>query len=1056
MRSRNWRGFLAGIVTLGLVAFAAPAHAQQTGAITGTVVRQSNQQPLETAQVLVVGTGLGTITDADGEYRISQVPAGQHQVRVQLVGYEQATQTVTVEAGQAATVDFVLNQSAVELDELVVTGTGTGGVERKRLGNTIGSINTDDLEDSPTQNFSELIQAREPGVNIGTESGLAGEGSKIRIRGSASLSQSNEPLVYIDGMRASTGGGFAGDVSSGDAGTGASSRLDDIPPESIERVEILKGAAAATLYGTEASNGVIQIFTKAGSEGSARWNFEVANGIEVMPTNRIIPHADFPRNQTQAERMQQRWGADVEPFELMKRPILEDVDEVGRTTTLSGSVNGGSEGVTYFGSGRYQNLDGIFGLEELGPARDHSERWNGTLNMNAFPTDKIEVQGRVSYTHLVQESPETANNTTGVWPMMFMAQPRLANCSDHSQPCNFYGTPVFVTPEEAMQQVTEQEVNRLSGSFQTTYQASSSLTVNAKAGVDFHSNNSSNQAPFGWNVDNFGTSDVKGNRTVGSGDKTIFTAELRGGWETEIGPFGSSLTFGSQGFLDEKTTRGGTGQNFAGPGLEVASAASNQTVDESFVRSVNIGTFAQDQLEYRDFVFVTLGGRWDVNSAFGKELTGEFYPKTSFSVIPSDLSGWDSSLLSTFRIRGAFGESGLQPGQFDQFRTFSGLGSSEGPGIEPDNLGNPNIRPEVSRELEAGIELGLFRDRLAVEATVWDRTTTDALVNRQFAPSAGFESLQLVNIGQLDAQGVDVSVNGTPVRGDDFSVSVFANAAYLNENVTDLGGAPQIKVSGGYPRDRQFLTEGHAPGAFFGAKVQDVPIPLDIFNTCTQPTEEEALDFFSEARSLSSFEVLPVDCGEATLTEQKLGNPTPDWSGSLGGTVTFLEDFELRTVAEFNLGHQHHDLSGAFRQSNALIGRNTPATARIESTVLDPSSTARERLEAAIDWAKNYRGLAPMSGMNQIWDADWVKLREVSLNYDAPFAAGLGMRNLSISLRARNVAAWINDEYRGLDPELEANARSDSDDVDSNFQLGQEAWRLPIPRRFILAVRAGL
>jgi hypothetical protein len=185
-------------------------------------------------------------------------------------------------------------------------------------------------------------------------------------------------------------------------------------------------------------------------------------------------------------------------------------------------------------------------------------------------------------------------------------------------------------------------------------------------------------------------------------------------------------------------------------------------------------------------------------------------------------------------------------------------------------------------------------------------------------------------------------------------VDLFGNAAYLTAEVTDMGGAPPIKTGGSYPRNRNFIIEGEAPGAFLGAKLADAEVPLDLSNTCTASTRQEALAYFSQPRNLSDFEVLPVDCGEATMLQQKLGKPTPDWSGSFGTDVS-VGDFDIRALAEYKFGLQRHDLSGAFRQSNALIGRNTPRTAEIASTMLNPASSAQERLDAATEWAREYR-----------------------------------------------------------------------------------------------------
>ena len=1063
----KFRTLLRTIVAPALtVLFAAGSlAAQETGAVTGRVTAAATMEPLGQVQVFIEGTGLGTITDDDGRYRITAVPVGDQLVQARLLGYADASRTVSVQTGQAASANFELEESAVGLEDIVVTGTGTGGVARKRLGNTVSTIDTETLEDAPTENVSEILSGRQPGISISPSSGLAGEGQQIRIRGTSSLSQSNEPLVYIDGVRVNSGGGFGGAVgtANGGVGTGSSSRLDDIDPNSIERIEVLKGAAATTLYGTEASNGVIQIFTKAGREGGTRWTFEAEQGLSFMPTNRLIPHSDFGVDAEETTQLNEFWGLDLEPFEVHdfgKEQFVGMADETGRSTTVSASVAGGGSGITYFGSGRVQDLDGIYGMEDLGVARDKNQRVSGTANLNIFPNDRIRVQLRSNYTKTDQEAPEDANSIFAPFPLLFHSQPKLANEN------NLTGSPAFATVREGMQRTFGENVEHFGGSTQLTYSPSSAVSLNATLGADITSQTSEANVPFAWDVDNFTTSDVQGDRDIAAVTSNVFTLELRGGWEQEFGDWSSSFTGGGQGFLKQTDTRGGTGSIFPAAGFNVAEAAANQVVTETYLENVNAGLFVQEQVGYRDFAFLTLGGRWDANSAFGSTFDAVFYPKASFSVIPSDFSGWNSRLLSTLRFRGAVGQSGLQPGAFDKLRTFEGLPSTEGPGVAPDNLGNPDLVPEVSTEWEAGVELGLFRDRVGLEATYWNRTVDDVMVLKQFPITGGFNNLQLTNIGEMQGEGLDVSVNGDVLRGgrDGVSLNLFANAAYLTEEVTDLGGSAPIKSGGSYPRNRNFIREGFAPGAFFGAQLQDVPIPLDVFGNCTQPTESEALSYFSEPRSPDDFEVLPVDCGTAGFLDQYLGKPTPDWSGSVGADLGFLRNFSLRTLFEYKTGNfQHQDLSGAFRQSNAVIGRNTPETARIDATLRNPASTAEERLDAAIDWARNYRALAPMSGLNQIWDSDYIRWRELSLAYDAPssFANSLSLDNLTITLRARNLALLVNDEYRGLDPELNNNSRCDAgalsgqNSIDCNFLQGQEAWRLPIPRRFTLGIRAG-
>jgi TonB-dependent SusC/RagA subfamily outer membrane receptor len=276
------------------VAIATDGAAQATGTIEGRVTEQGSGRPLPGAQVFIAGTTIGGVTNDRGEYRITSAPARQVELRVRLIGFSPINKSVVVTAGQTATLNIEVGVSALQLDQVVVTGTGAQ-VEVKKLGNTISTISPPAFAAITTP--SQLLQARDAGVSILPASGISGEGSRIRIRGNASLSMSNEPIVFVDGVRINSGGGFGANVGTNG---GAPSRLDDIDPSSIERIEVLKGAAAATLYGTEASNGVIQIFTKKGSTGSARWNFQAEQAALDMPVDRIKPNCGNAKSDTAA------------------------------------------------------------------------------------------------------------------------------------------------------------------------------------------------------------------------------------------------------------------------------------------------------------------------------------------------------------------------------------------------------------------------------------------------------------------------------------------------------------------------------------------------------------------------------------------------------------------------------------------------------------------------------------------------------------------------------------------------------------------------------------
>jgi hypothetical protein len=294
---------------------------------------------------------------------------------------------------------------------------------------------------------------------------------------------------------------------------------------------------------------------------------------------------------------------------------------------------------------------------------------------------------------------------------------------------------------------------------------------------------------------------------------------------------------------------------------------------------------------------------------------------------------------------------------------------------------------------------------------------------------------------------------------------MFANVAYITELVSDMGGAPPLKTGGSYPRYRNFIKEGYSPGAFFGSKIADMNIPLDIGPTaCIQPTQAEADAYFSVPRGLSDFEVIPINCLNGSTNSDGtgfldtfLGKPTPDYAGSWGFNMSFLGNFELNSLFEYKFGNfQVQDLSGMFRQANAVIGRNTPRAAAVGSILANPASSSQQRIDAAVEWATTLRALAPMSGMNGIHDADFMRWRELSLTYRVPSEAldRIGASSLTLNVGMRNLKLWMGDAYTGMDPEVNILGRCNGG-LDCNFLSSVEGWGIPIPRRLTFSARVG-
>lgn len=1058
---------------LWLLGLSLDAGAQ--GIITGTVIDARSLEPLIGAQVAIPYLVAGSVTNVDGIYRIAAVPAGDYTVEFRYIGYRTSMATVTVVTGETVVLDASLNETAINLDEVVVTGAG-GPVEKRKLGNSIATIATSSLETAPVQTFSDVLQGREPGLVGMPSGGQTGEGARIRIRGAASLSQSNEPIVYIDGIRANNGGGITFNPG------GSPSRLDDINPEAIERVEILKGAAAATLFGSEASNGVIQIFTKRGNIGPPHFTFQTQQASITYP--RVYANnAGFARTQTQADTMATWFGrSGLRPFQLVEENFMQDLFEPGYGQVYSASVSGGASGITYYASARWSDEDGPFGGKERRYptgvrtlVEDLSKRVQTTANLNIFPTESLQFRVTSNYVDSYLQTMASNNNIYGVPSLAQFSKPELVRFNNET------GSTAFATVNESMQRVIEQNVRRFVGSVGANYQPLDFLIIDGTFGVDFTSQKDTDVRGFRWNIDNFSGSTPDGERQYRNSNRVELTFDVKGTVQKQLSPsLESTFLFGSQGFIAKQDILQGIGTNFPGPGFNVTGAAAVEDIFEFFEEVVNVGVFFQEQAGWRNMLYMTVGGRLDANSAFGSNFSSIFYPKISVSFIPSDANFWQYlGPVSSLRFRAALGQSGLQPGAFDALTTYGSFSSQSGPGIVPNNLGNAELKPEISTEWELGLEAGLFDDRLAVETTYWDRVVRDALVTRQFPVSGGFRATQLDNIGELKGKGVELAINALVYNSPSTSVSLFANTAYLWEQITNMGGAPPIKVGGSYPRYRNYLVEGYAPGTNFGARLLDVPngsLPVDLNKDGIPDTESDLIQILgaltpttAELPNTTSLVLLqpnpdPAEGLSGNLTHF-LGKPAPDFAGSVGGSVKFLHNFTLTTLFEYKTGNYFvNNLTGAFRQANPIIGRNTPASAQTELDFLsggadangNPQNSGEIRLDALKRWLNNELALSPFSGLNTIKEADFIRWREVSLTYSIPrsLVQRVNLRSLSISVSGRNLAIWT--KYDGVDPELNAIGRGGGEStLSQNFLDGVEAFGWAIPRRILFTMRLG-
>ena len=968
------KGVLAFGLSLFLVLSNAPGvSAQGTGTVTGVVTNGATGQPIAGAQVSVEGTGLGQLTNNVGRYIILNVPAGQAIIRAQFIGYGAETNTVTVASGGSAVADFVLRSEAISLEGVVVTGTA-GQARRKEVGNSIAQINSDVVETAPIQDVGDLIQGRAAGATVLDNSGQVGAGGTIRLRGNNSVSQGNSPLIYVDGvrMRETPYGSYSDEANQ------VSHPLQDINPEDIERVEVIKGAAATTLYGTEAAGGVIQIFTKRGAAGAPAWSFSMDQGVNTMRGVTIGPGEDLQEIGG--------FGNVSDPTQLGFRDCtgidaMYPVDETcpaggdwlrnGLLSKYNLSVRGGGQGMNYFVSANYGDERGV--IDTGTDVQQGSESWGLRGNFGFKPTDALDLNFNTFYSHKNIDWVPDGNNAEGFALNIMrgtndytgdrdgdIVDMRMSSLNDHFM----MGANILFNPS-----VTNHRLN---------------------VGIDWARSTYREEKPWGFFYVPLGA------REVDDYVSRKLTLDYSGTFETDLSNISSSTSWGGQLYNDFFSGVNGFGDDFAGPGDKVLESGARTEAFEYNTQITNGGFFLQQMFGISDQLFITAGMRVDGHSAFGTDFGWGTYPKISAAWSVSDNDFYPEA-LGTLKLRAAMGESGKAPGTFDAVKTWDAVsGDDAQPAVTPSNLGEPDLGPERTREIEFGFEGAAMDGRVQFEYTYYDQTTTDALIEVVQTPSAGFVGDQLQNVGEIENNGHEVFVNTTLLAMDNLAWDFGVRYATNNSKVIDLGGLESINLGW-----RNYVRPGLALPTFCHDRVQN-----------------------------------PDEVGAAPVYEEEcLGSTTPTKTLGLNTSFTLANSVTFSVLGEGQFGHW---LSSGVAYQNTRR-RVWPMCRTILGMIADGRTselTAGDR--AYCDPGQTRYGM---------WtnEADFFKIRSASVAWRVPESILPGMfRSATLRFQGRNLFKWTN--FYGIDPE----AFEDGSD-DRLFR--QEYYNLPPFRTFIVSLK---
>lgn len=928
---------------------------QAVGGVTGTVRDASSLAPRANVQVSIPGTGLGTLTTAQGRFLIPNVPAGTHRVLVQSIGYAPAEQTVTVAAGQTVALEFTLQQRALDLDEIVVTGTA-GGQQRRAIGNVVATVNASQvLEQAPVTNVNQLLAQRTPGLMMLPGTGQVGTGSSIRIRGNSSLALSNEPIIYIDGVRMDSDAGRG----PGQRGGANISRLNDINPNDIESIEIIKGPAAATLYGTEASNGVIQIITKRGSSGAPQYDFTARVGTNWL--------------WNPGGRTGMRWMPDPDrPGEFFGFNVYENEAENGNGPIFGYGlqqgynlgVRGGTDAVRYFFS---VSRDDDRGIVDWNTDQRIALRGNTELLLSEKLTAVVASSYISGETRLAQGAINIDPFSNLIW-----SNPRNLNLGQRG----FFNSP----PEEWGKVETSNGLTRSTSSIELRLSPVDGWTNRLVAGLD--SNDEVNtvlypQQPEG--ASHYYGQLALGSKTVTRAARRFVTVDFSSSYNFNRGDWSFQPSVGFQYYRTSLSSINASGSQFPAVPITTVSGGATRSGEEDFVENATVGLYIQQQVGWKNRAFLTAAVRGDDNSAFGTEYDAAIYPKLSGTWVISEEDFWSFDRVDQLRLRAAWGAAGQQPGTFDASQLWSPtIGYQNQPALLPSAFGNPQLSPERGEELEVGFDASFLNGRVDLAFTRYQKTIKDAIVNRPLAPSSGFTGSQIVNIGEVAAWGNEIGLNARLVEGQNFQWEFDTQFSTMENEIRDLGGEEFIPGAG-----QAQQREGYSIGDFFLRRY--ISAELDANGNLI--TASAMCDGGRGPQGVDPGGA-PVPCGQAPKVW--LGHTQPTWQIGAGTGVTLWNNLRLYARVEGNGGHYQ-----ANTEIRAIHNQGTSLAVLRRD---DPELIVYRAFEN--DATANYK-------------AGFLRLREISANFDLPDAMveRIGARRASISLGMRNVTMLWTAEH---------------------------------------------
>ncbi len=976
--------------------------------VSGTVT-DSNGEPLPGVEILIIGTQTGTVTDFDGKYSLKANMGDK--LKASSVGMK-----TQIKAVSGPVINFQLKEDALGLDEVVVTAQ-SGSVTKKQLGSVIHTVKAKDLGQRTVSNISEALQGALPGAQIMRNNGSPAPSISIRLRGPSTVLGNSSPLIMVDGIIINN------TVRSTPETGGSSDALSDIDMNDIEKVEIIKGPAASAMYGSMASNGIIQIFTKKGKTGEPTVTINSSYNINQIrkykPYNESLYQWTFNGSSYVREPIDKRY--DYQSYLFNK----------SSGTYNSVKVAGGTEYTTYSIGGSVLQNDGIL-------KNTSYDRKNVDLKLGQKISDFVKLNLGVVYSNnTTQEIPYGSGSNYKYAPLQ-----SLLFADNSINPINPDGTYAYMgwqgNPYESVDKIDAQNnVNRVITDFSINVRPIKGLNIDYIFGYDHTNEEGKMFVPYGFGAD------ADGRLSLSRNKYEILSSHIKANYQYNITDKIKASTGAGYQYLYEKKdymySIKPTLSIFQN--LEILDGANDIETNSSIYEYAIWGSWIQQHFNIDEKFFLTLGGRWDQASTFGDDVQN-FYPKVSGSLVLSDFNFWENSLsnyINSFKIRGAWGEAG----NMSVLTSPSYISIKDGSLYSPDSYlgsttyvpndvnGNPDIKPEVTKEIEYGFDASMLNSRLSLEFTMYNQDVDDLILEREMAYSSGFSS-RVDNVGKLTNDGVEISLGVIPIKNKDFTWNFSVNYSQNKNEVQNIdGGWIQF---GGY--GTSIAANGYPLGVFYGYFYATDANGNWVLDENGNPQRARGIQLDQDGDGFpESYQQTFDSNGQPTgdLLKKVIGDPNPDYILSFNNSFkykNFTFSFAIEAVQGYDIMSWDERMGYSFRISSS-----------------DQSATLFTGWDYA-GWEldndkRGWYGNRFRIYESFVEDASFVKLRNVSISYDWK-NPGKGIKNIRFTASGSNLFSW--DSYWGYDPEVNSWGSA-------NVTRAQDYANIPIPKVYTFGVK---